>query len=128
MSILFEYVSPEAKLDLKSGNYKFDVVNVSVSEKLFLNPFWTFITNKIYPEWLAPNTITLLGFICMLIVQVLVWIDYPTVPRSMIWTFAVIPALMFLYQTLDGSDGKQARRTGASSPLVIYRSKSSNHW
>jgi hypothetical protein len=121
MSILFDYVSAEARQELKHlNNYKFEVTNVSISEKLILNNYWNFITNKLYPEWLAPNVITLLGFICMLGVQILVWVDYPTVPRYMIWTFAVIPILMFLYQTLDGSDGKQARRTGASSPLVNH--------
>lgn len=34
-----------------------------------------------------------------------------------VWTYLVASACMFLYQTLDAIDGKQARRTGSSSPL-----------
>jgi len=33
------------------------------------------------------------------------------------WVFAVDAFLVFLYQTLDNTDGKQARRTGSSSPI-----------
>jgi phosphatidylglycerophosphate synthase len=32
-------------------------------EKLVFNPFWDFIANNLYPDWLAPNMITLLGLI-----------------------------------------------------------------
>lgn len=37
-----------------------------------------------------------------------------TAPR---WTYLLHVVCVFLYQTLDALDGKQARRTGSSSPL-----------
>ncbi|KAL0476449.1 ethanolaminephosphotransferase [Acrasis kona] len=118
MSSLFDYVGAQGRRELRTRtHYKFSVDNVSIGEKYILNPFWNFVTNNLYPEWLAPNTITLMGFVCMVIVGVLLWIAYPMVTYYSLWILIVIPILMFLYQTLDGSDGKQARRTGSSSPL-----------
>lgn len=38
----------------------------------------------------------------------------PCAPRWLYWTFAVG---LFVYQSLDAIDGKQARRTGTSGPL-----------
>lgn len=37
-----------------------------------------------------------------------------TIPR---WTFLYAAWSIFIYQTLDAIDGKQARRTNSSSPL-----------
>lgn len=36
------------------------------------------------------------------------------IPR---WAYAVNALSLFVYQTLDALDGKQARRTGSASPL-----------
>ena len=36
------------------------------------------------------------------------------------WTYLVCAIGIFIYQTLDGIDGSQARRTGTSSPLGEY--------
>jgi phosphatidylglycerophosphate synthase len=36
------------------------------------------------------------------------------IPR---WSFLFSAISIFVYQTLDAIDGKQARRTGSSSPL-----------
>ena len=33
------------------------------------------------------------------------------------WVYLLAAVCVFLYQTLDAIDGKQARRTGTSSPL-----------
>lgn len=41
-------------------------------------------------------------------------VDY--IPR---WTFAFNAVAMWVYQTLDNMDGKQARKTGSSSPLGL---------
>jgi hypothetical protein len=35
------------------------------------------------------------------------------------WTAALAGAALFTYSTLDNMDGKQARRTGSSSPLGL---------
>ena len=41
-------------------------------------------------------------------------VETGSVPR---WVFLANAVAMILYQTLDNMDGKQARRTGSSSPL-----------
>ncbi|KAL7612195.1 choline/ethanolaminephosphotransferase 1 isoform X1 [Lactuca sativa] len=67
---------------------------------------------------LRPNMITLMGFMFLLISAVLGYIYSPHLdsapPR---WVHFAHGLLLFLYQTFDAVDGKQARRTSSSSPL-----------
>ena len=42
---------------------------------------------------------------------------HPQAPR---WSYLLCAVGIFVYQTLDGIDGPQARRTGTSSPLGEY--------
>ena len=44
------------------------------------------------------------------------------------WVYACNAALLFAYQTLDGSDGKQARRTGSGSPLGEFVDHGVDAW
>ncbi|XP_071485677.1 ethanolaminephosphotransferase 1-like [Diadema antillarum] len=91
-----------------------------------MHPFWNACV-KLYPLWIAPNLLTLLGFLFQLALFLLLafydWdyfsnnrtlTDYPPVPN---WVWFVASACQFLGHTLDGTDGKQARRTGSSTPL-----------
>lgn len=110
------YVKPEGLKHLSESNYVFSVDNKSISEYYVLNPFWNWVTNHIVPETMAPNTVTFIGFLCAVLAYVLAWLNYPFCESGMGY-FIAIPVLMFLYQTLDGCDGKQARRTKSSSPL-----------
>jgi len=88
------------------------------------------------PRTVAPNAITLSGLALMFAAYCAVWYhcpnydegareeegggtggsSTPSVPR---WIFAFNCAAMLAYQTLDNMDGKQARRTGSSSPLGL---------
>ncbi|KAG2379605.1 hypothetical protein C9374_006722 [Naegleria lovaniensis] len=112
--------------NLVAALYKFDVQNNSVAENYILSPFWNYLTANVFPEWLAPNTITLTGFICMALAFALALLNFYSFianPETNTYTFlynlglVVISILIFLYNTFDGCDGKQARRTGSSSPL-----------
>lgn len=115
----------ENLLRVKQGGakYHFQVVNLSIAEGYFLEPFWAWVTVTFYPTWLAPNLITFIGFILMVISQIMLWTCYPLVVDSVLhqWWYriccVIASSCLFLYQTLDGSDGKQARRIGQSSPL-----------
>lgn len=49
---------------LKEHQYRSE--GVSLLEQLFLKRFWRWLVLK-FPMWLAPNTITLTGFVVMLI-------------------------------------------------------------
>lgn len=77
--------------------------------------------------WFAPNALTLIGFLLLVLEYVvLTWYDcnfyassdnYPQYTPIPNWVWLLCTLCMFLAHTLDGTDGKQARRTGSSSPL-----------
>jgi len=83
----------------------------------FCNPLWTKLT-ELLPMSLAPNMVTTLGGLHCLISYCTVWFyskDYnKPVPD---WLVLLCAYCTFAYYTLDCMDGKQARRTGTSSPL-----------
>ena len=71
------------------------------------------------PMWVAPNLITIVG-LAVNIVTTIVLAAYcgpaasDPAPR---WACFLCGLGLFIYQTLDAIDGKQARRTGTSSPM-----------
>ena len=82
-----------------------------------LNPFWTYLTECL-PLWLAPNMVTTLGGVHCGVAYGILWYycpDFDTTPPS--WVIMLAAYCSFAYYTLDCMDGKQARRTGSSSPL-----------
>ena len=82
-----------------------------------MNPIWSRIAEAL-PMWLAPNLVTVIGFVPLCVVFVASWYSDPffgqAPPR---WLSASWCITMLFYQTMDAVDGKQARRTGSSSPL-----------
>ncbi|KAL3690902.1 hypothetical protein R1sor_004553 [Riccia sorocarpa] len=62
--------------------------------------------------------ITLMGFMFILTSSLLSYIYSPTLGEAApAWVYFLHGLLLFLYQTFDAVDGKQARRTNSSSPL-----------
>ncbi|XP_058193477.1 choline/ethanolaminephosphotransferase 2-like isoform X2 [Rhododendron vialii] len=97
--------------------YKYSGVDHSFVAKYVLQPFWSRVVN-FFPLWMPPNMITLTGFIFLVISALLSYIYSPrldTAPPR--WVHFAHGLLLFLYQTFDAVDGKQARRTNSSSPL-----------
>ncbi|KYK62918.1 CDP-alcohol phosphatidyltransferase superfamily protein [Toxoplasma gondii TgCatPRC2] len=82
-----------------------------------MNPWWDYVAGKL-PLWLSPNLLTVFGFGCTLLCMLLVmsWMPHlrEAAPR---WVYFAMCLLLFVYQTLDAVDGKQARRTNSSTPL-----------
>ncbi|CAM9250688.1 unnamed protein product [Pylaiella littoralis] len=74
------------------------------------------------PSWMAPNLVTTIGLSLTTASYLLLYLFVPglvsgeTTPW---WVFPVAALGLFVYQTLDNMDGKQARRTGSSSPLGL---------
>ncbi|XP_010430715.1 PREDICTED: choline/ethanolaminephosphotransferase 2-like [Camelina sativa] len=97
--------------------HKYSGVDHSYLAKYVLQPFWNRFV-KIFPLWMPPNMITLMGFMFLLTSALLGYIYSPKLdsapPR---WVHFAHGLLLFLYQTFDAVDGKQARRTNSSSPL-----------
>ncbi|RKP05961.1 sn-1,2-diacylglycerol cholinephosphotransferase [Thamnocephalis sphaerospora] len=109
------YVSKEALENLKY--YKYASIDKSYVTKYVLRHYWEWATT-LFPRWMAPNLITLcgLGFVVANLAMIAIWIPdlYGPAPSWMYFSFA---AGIWLYSTFDNVDGKQARRTGTSSPL-----------
>ena len=104
--------------------YKYSCLDTSPLSNYVMHPFWNQVV-KLCPLWIAPNLLTFVGFICCIGHNLLTAIwdydftasdinsDHP-IPSS-VWLGVSI--LLFLAHTLDGIDGKQARRTGTAGPL-----------
>ncbi|KAI8369737.1 hypothetical protein BD560DRAFT_397675 [Blakeslea trispora] len=97
--------------------YKYAAVDKSPVSKYILKPYWDFAIT-LFPEWIAPNLITLIGLFFMIFNVVVVCIWSPQLdteaPNWINFSFAIG---LWLYSTFDNVDGRQARRTGTSSPL-----------
>ena len=90
-----------------------------------MQKFWNFVVTLV-PLWVAPNLITIFGLVLNVIGGALVFIYLPSAstvdydddtPQFVKSLFLLNAITLFLYQTLDAIDGKQARRTNTSSPL-----------
>ncbi|KAA3673434.1 ethanolaminephosphotransferase [Paragonimus westermani] len=114
--------------------YKYSSRDTSPLANAVMHPFWNWVTQvgdlfrscsfsilkKFYPRWVAPNLLTFLGFLLTVTHFILLsflnpHFDSPNnVPR---WIWLLVAVLVFTAHTLDGTDGKQARRTQSSSAL-----------
>ncbi|EDV98518.1 GH22625 [Drosophila grimshawi] len=100
----------------KLTEHKYSCFSASLLDPL-LQPWWNWLVAQT-PLWLAPNLITIVGLILNIVTTLILicyspnGIDPP--PR---WTCFLCALGLFVYQSLDSIDGKQARRTNTSSPL-----------
>ncbi|KAL9955806.1 hypothetical protein ACROYT_G037189 [Oculina patagonica] len=68
--------------------------------------------------WLAPNTITISGLAINVVTSlILIWYCPQAKGEAPGWAFILNAIGLFVYQSLDAVDGKQARRTKSASPL-----------
>jgi len=82
-----------------------------------MNGFW-FKCAEAMPLWMAPNLITLVALLHTTFATVVMGYFMPNYETSAPWWAYLLTSIcMFIYQTLDAVDGKQARRTGNSTPL-----------
>ena len=89
----------------------------------FYNPVATKVVEYL-PDTLAPNLITLIGFTFSTLPFLILFGNYGTslengefpIPN---WFFFFEAFCYFMYRMFDEMDGKQARRTGNSSPLGL---------
>ena len=132
----YHYLSPNAVKRLP--HYQYRGADLSLLYKYVLSPVAAWFVDNLTPTWIAPNTITFFGLTWMMMSYCVIWywcpglyeantdialtkndndndIDY-AVPRAI---FLLNGCAMIIYQTLDNMDGKQARKTGTSSPLGL---------
>ncbi|PWY62455.1 sn-1,2-diacylglycerol cholinephosphotransferase [Aspergillus eucalypticola CBS 122712] len=122
MSVIFKKIqaiqdslSDDVLLPLKS--YKYSSVDKSYISNYILRHYWNAFV-EILPLWLAPNMVTLLGFLFIVGNVMLIEVYMPDlVGPAPSWLYYSFALGMWMYSTLDNVDGKQARRTGTSSGL-----------
>ncbi|KAH9635543.1 hypothetical protein HF086_003157 [Spodoptera exigua] len=106
--------------------YKYNSVDTSVLSNYVMHPFWNWCV-QFCPVWVAPNLLTFTGFLLTVLnFFVFSYYDYgfyamtaENITKDQIpsWVWGVSAVNLFVAYTLDGIDGKQARRTGTSGPL-----------
>ncbi|GAA5995762.1 uncharacterized protein JCM10292_004732 [Rhodotorula paludigena] len=97
--------------------YRYSAVDKSLISRYILRHYWTFAAEYL-PSWLAPNAVTLIGFSAVVVNFITVAAVSPGLEGSEHgWVWALCAAGLFFYQTMDVLDGKQARKTGTSSPM-----------
>ncbi|CAF0722032.1 unnamed protein product [Brachionus calyciflorus] len=104
-------------LQLKNlDNHKYSCVGNTFLDPIF-QPFWRWLVEQI-PMNIAPNLLTIIGLIVNVITSTILMLYSPNaneeLPR---WAVFLCALGLFIYQSLDAIDGKQARRTNSSTPL-----------
>ncbi|EGR27680.1 hypothetical protein IMG5_191250 [Ichthyophthirius multifiliis] len=110
------YISTQGEEGIKSFKYK------GGSDSIFYSYFWSplcdYLVKNYFPSYLAPNSITLIGFLIHLVAHIIVLYYSPDLKQTLPqWLCFLLSFSLLTYQILDNCDGKQARATGSSSPL-----------
>eukprot|EP01104_Vermistella_antarctica_P011026 TRINITY_DN3012_c0_g1_i2.p1 TRINITY_DN3012_c0_g1~~TRINITY_DN3012_c0_g1_i2.p1 ORF type:complete len:446 (+),score=48.58 TRINITY_DN3012_c0_g1_i2:322-1659(+) len=109
------YIPPDKLQTLKA--YKYRASDFSLLANHVMCHFWSALIQW-FPRWLAPNLITLIGFGFIVFGWAAMVAFCPDLEgQAPAWVYAANSICVFVYQTMDALDGKQARRTGSSSPL-----------
>jgi|AntRauTorckE5430_2_1112549.scaffolds.fasta_scaffold07156_1 ethanolaminephosphotransferase len=129
----YRYLSKDGIQALK--DFQYNGADNSLIYKYILSPLAGFLVDNATPSTIAPNAITLFGFSFMIISFMLMASHCPTLDHcgpqnneipSYIFLFNGVATLV--YQTLDNMDGKQARKTGSSSPLGLLFDHGLDAW
>jgi len=119
----YKYLGPSELAGF--DKYKYSSIDTNPLSIYIMHPFWN-KTVQLCPKWVAPNLLTFVGFLFTVGAYALLTYydndflastDDPAHPPIPDWAFIATSAFIFVAYTLDGIDGKQARRTGTSGPL-----------
>ncbi|XP_013396687.1 choline/ethanolaminephosphotransferase 1-like isoform X2 [Lingula anatina] len=98
------------------NEHKYSAQGSSISE-VVMQKFWRWLVEQV-PLWVSPNAITLVGLIINVATSLVLVYYSPDAKHAIPAGALLLCALgLFIYQSLDAIDGKQARRTNSSSPL-----------
>ncbi|KAI8975737.1 hypothetical protein BDF20DRAFT_906884 [Mycotypha africana] len=99
--------------------YRYSSIDRSFLTRYVLRHYWD-LAIKVFPLNMAPNLITLTGLLFIIFNVILTFIYTPTLEAEHAgpsWLYFSFALGLWLYSTFDNVDGRQARRTGTSSPL-----------
>jgi ethanolaminephosphotransferase len=108
------YITAEGETAIRKFKYKGG--NLSISYNFIWSPLAEQVL-KIIPSSWAPNTITVAGLIIHIITTIILIAQGPFGSPAPSWALFLHGVGVFLYQTLDNVDGKQARKYHNSTPL-----------
>ncbi|XP_069797374.1 choline/ethanolaminephosphotransferase 1-like isoform X2 [Narcine bancroftii] len=96
--------------------HRYRSAGASLLEPL-MQVWWEWLVRHL-PLWVAPNVITITGLALNVCTTLVLMLYCPTATeQAPLWAYLACALGLFVYQTLDAIDGKQARRTHSSSPL-----------
>ncbi|CAH1786282.1 unnamed protein product [Owenia fusiformis] len=96
--------------------HKYSAEGTSVLDP-FMQHFWRWLVEQIPLHW-APNALTLVGLIINITTCLIVmWYSPDGRQAAPRWVYLSFALGLFIYQSLDAIDGKQARRTKTATPL-----------
>ncbi|CAF1320244.1 unnamed protein product [Adineta ricciae] len=83
----------------------------------YMQKYWDWFV-EFFPLWMAPNLLTIIGLTLHVSASIFLMIltNGAKEPCTR-WMYFLTALGLFLYQSLDAIDGKQARRTKSASPL-----------
>ncbi|KAG0241303.1 hypothetical protein BGW41_006022 [Actinomortierella wolfii] len=109
------YIPAEYRANL--SKYKYSGVDESLLSKYVLGPYWNKLVT-FFPITMAPNKITGMGFLLVVFNMLTMLYFAPDMEAACPnWAYFTFGVGLFVYQSFDAIDGKQARRTGTSGPL-----------
>ncbi|XP_050841205.1 choline/ethanolaminephosphotransferase 1 isoform X3 [Serinus canaria] len=108
---------PLSKHQLKRlEEHKYQSAGRSLLEPI-MQGYWEWLVGRV-PAWIAPNLITIIGLLINILTTLLLVCYCPTATeQAPPWAYIACACGLFIYQSLDAIDGKQARRTNSSTPL-----------
>jgi ethanolaminephosphotransferase len=109
-----DFISKEGEMHIK--NFKYQGGNLSLS----YNYLWSPIAEKILeytPITIAPNTITVFGFLLHTFATIILCLYLPFSSDAPGWALFLYGFCVCAYQMLDNVDGKLARKIQNSTPL-----------
>jgi ethanolaminephosphotransferase len=97
--------------------YRYAGVDHSLISRYVLKPFYNRCVINCFPMGMAPNAITLTGFLFVVINFITILWYNPTLDHDCPpWVYASCAIGLFLYQTFDAVDGMQAYGLPSSFP------------
>ncbi len=106
-----------ARLRATLSAYRYSSPTQSLMERVCLVRMWNALAERL-PRNIAPNLLTMLGFAAALAAWAIITVHSPDLSgQTPVAWYPLIAFLLFIYQTMDGCDGPQARRLKCGSAL-----------
>ncbi|DBA03668.1 TPA: hypothetical protein N0F65_006847 [Lagenidium giganteum] len=114
----YHYVTEDGAKNILQ--YKYSGSDASLIYNYVISPLAQKLVDHVLPPNLAPNTITISGLSLVILSHAfMLWYSPNMQEGAPRWVYAAAGVALIVYQILDVADGKQARKTGNSSPLGL---------